>query len=205
MLTQPRAFLGSFYNALRDTLSSSYSFLRRRRRLRNVIGIGMFVGALLLLGLVLSQRHSVGAFTISSAAISDKGELKARFTCDGDGVSLPYILDNIPEGTASFALLMEEQTKDSPVHWHIWNIPPSFTTVQAGVRPPGTIARSAAGKHEYLPPCPPEGGDRKYRLRVYALSKELLPINARANKESFLEVVGPYVLDVADVVMRYGR
>ena len=46
--------------------------------------------------------------TISSPAFADKGQMAAKYSCDGEGVSPPLVFANVPPRTASLALIVED-------------------------------------------------------------------------------------------------
>jgi Raf kinase inhibitor-like YbhB/YbcL family protein len=158
----------------------------------------LVLAAILLIVIVLSgtllyrEHYGKNAFSVQSEAIRDRAPLPAEYTCDGAGIIPPFKVENVPEGTLSWALLLEDldQTKEEKQSennalWMMFNIPPSFTEIKKGIRPPGTITRSLGGKNEYYPPCPPPGEERKYQLTIFALNKELLPINYLATRAEF--------------------
>ena len=70
--------------------------------------------------------------TIASPAFADKGQMAAKYSCDGEGVSPPLVFSNVPPRTASLALIVEdpdipEQFKSQLPggvfdHWVIWDI-----------------------------------------------------------------------------------
>ena len=66
---------------------------------------------------------TVPALKVTSAAFSEGGAIPARFTCDGGDASPPLLVEGAPEGTRSFALIMDDP--DAPVgtwvHWVLWN------------------------------------------------------------------------------------
>ena len=45
---------------------------------------------------------------ISSSAFADKGQMAAKYSCDGEGVSPPLTFSNVPPKTASLALIIED-------------------------------------------------------------------------------------------------
>jgi phosphatidylethanolamine-binding protein (PEBP) family uncharacterized protein len=100
------------------------------------------------------------AFTLTSSAFQD-GEMTPReFTCDGTDLPPPLAWSDAPEGTRSFALVMEDP--DAPrgtfTHWLLYDIPPTMTelrgqgaakhceTASAGPRTAGLALRLAMGR-----------------------------------------------------------
>lgn len=60
------------------------------------------------------------ALTITSPAFRNEGNIPAKYTCFGDGVSPPLHIEGIPDGTVSLALKMEDpDAPDRELEGHI--------------------------------------------------------------------------------------
>ena len=61
---------------------------------------------------------------ISSPAFHLNGKIPKKYTCDGENISPPLIFEEIPAGTESLVLIVEDP--DAPnglwVHWVVWNM-----------------------------------------------------------------------------------
>ncbi len=61
--------------------------------------------------------------SISSPVFADKAAIPARYTCDGQDINPALIFANVPAGTKSLALIVDDP--DAPVglwvHWVLWN------------------------------------------------------------------------------------
>lgn len=100
-----------------------------------------------------------------------EGMIPKLHTCDDRDVSPHLAWDDVPDGTQSLALIVDDP--DAPVgtwvHWLVCDIPPSVTEVPRGAVPPGgRQVRNHFGKVEYGGPCPP-GGTHRYFHKLYAL------------------------------------
>ncbi|WP_174298345.1 YbhB/YbcL family Raf kinase inhibitor-like protein [Sphingomonas bacterium] len=119
------------------------------------------------------------SLTLSSPAFADGGRLPPRFTADGTGVSPPLTWGEVPAGTASLALLVEDPDAPAPqplVHAVVWGL-----AADAGRLAEGAIAadggtdgrevgRSSFLHEGWLPPDPPTGhGDHRYAFQLFAL------------------------------------
>ena len=65
--------------------------------------------------------------TLDSPAFADGARLPVRFTDDGEGVSPPLLWRDLPAGTASLALLVEDADSPTPqplVHAVVWGLSP---------------------------------------------------------------------------------
>lgn len=138
------------------------------------------VGTLLLL---CSACSAAGGSTSAPELQLDSGSLKsgelmsARFTCSGEDRSPALSWKNVPEGTKSLALLVEDP--DAPggtfIHWVLYNMPPSLTALDENLPRSetlveiGTQGRNDFGRTGYNGPCPPRGSKHHYYFHLYAL------------------------------------
>jgi hypothetical protein len=58
-----------------------------------------------------------------SPAIPPSGEIPAQYTCDGADISPPLSWSDVPAGTGSLALVVEDPDAPSGTFRH-WNAPP---------------------------------------------------------------------------------
>ncbi|MBV9350223.1 MAG: YbhB/YbcL family Raf kinase inhibitor-like protein [Mycobacterium sp.] len=118
-----------------------------------------------------------GKFAVTSPAFADNTPIPTEYTCKGRNVPPPLRWQNIPSGTQSLALVVDDP--DAPrglyVHWVVIGIPPATTELGEGPLPQGaTVSQNTAGKAEYFGPCPPAGtGVHHYRFQLYALREPL--------------------------------
>ena len=63
---------------------------------------------------------------ITSPAFNNGEPIPVKYTCDGPNISPPLKFSDIPKGTQSMVLMVEDP--DAPakpwVHWLVFNIPP---------------------------------------------------------------------------------
>src|SRR3989338_6446214 len=112
---------------------------------------------------------------LTSTTFTSGGEIPARFTCDGDNRSPELKISDVPRGTFSLVLIMEDP--DSPgktwTHWTVWNIDPDIEDVrEGGVPKRGVEGITDFGQTGYGGPCPGAGLHR-YFFRLYALDTEI--------------------------------
>jgi hypothetical protein len=122
-------------------------------------------------------------FSITSSAFAEGARIPTRYTGDGEDLSPPLSWQGVPEGTVSFALVMDDP--DAPrgtfTHWVLYNLPAERKDLSAGMPTTKTLADlgDAAqglndfGKIGYGGPAPPRGPAHHYRFTIYALNARL--------------------------------
>jgi Raf kinase inhibitor-like YbhB/YbcL family protein len=143
---------------------------------------------------------------VSSPAIRPDEPIPSKYTCDGEGVSPPLSWTNVPDGTRSVAILVDDpDSADHPfLHWLVTDIPPSINRLAEGGALPrdSNVAESDAGTASYYGPCP-AAGRHHYRFHVYALDTV---IGRRPeSRDDFLSEIGGHVLDEGELVASYQR
>lgn len=148
--------------------------------------------------------------TISSPAFRANGMIPAVFTCDGRNISPKLIFANIPTGTQSLALTMEDPGVPKNIradgmwnHWIVWNIPPETTKLEEGKIPPGVMGTGTNKKASYLGPCPPDR-EHRYFFTLYALNS-LISLPQGSTKEELLKALEPHIIEKAVLIGTYNR
>ena len=140
---------------------------------------------------------------IRSAVFSQNGHIPPLYTCEGEDINPPLEISNIPEGTKSLALIMEDPDAPRGVfdHWLVWNIPP--TQVISERSNPGISGTNGFGKTGYGGPCPPSG-EHRYYFKVYALDTEveLLP---GSDKKNLLRAMEGHILASGSLMGLYKK
>ncbi len=162
---------------------------------------------------VASARWGKPTLGLTSAAFEDDGLIPLRFTADGAGLSLPLQWAELPAGTASLALLVEDADAPFPrplVHLLLHAIPPTLHGLAEGAVPHAmaqsrmfSAGRNSLGRRGWLPPSPiPGHGPHRYVFQLLALSvpfaprrvpgRGLLSVTARRNLLGHGLLVGTY-------------
>ena len=151
---------------------------------------------------------------LASPAIPPSGEIPAQYTCDGADISPPLSWSDVPAGTGSLVLVVEDPDAPSGMfrHWAVFEIPPASRGLDAGYsanRPVAALheARNDFGKTGYGGPCPPRGaGTHHYHFRLLAISRPTLDLRAPAAALDVLRAAQPYVvIQQAELVGTYHR
>lgn len=118
-----------------------------------------------------------GTFSLSSPAFADNTPIPVEYSCKGRNVPPTLRWRNVPSGSASLALVLDDPDAASGlyVHWVVTGIPPSTTEINDGQLPQGTsVGLNSGGMTQYSGPCPPSGsGVHHYHFQLYALSGPL--------------------------------
>jgi Raf kinase inhibitor-like YbhB/YbcL family protein len=145
-------------------------------------------------------------FALESSAFQHAQAIPDDHTCEGRDVSPPLRWAEVPEGTQSLALIVDDP--DAPVgvftHWIAWGIDPAADGLKEGEAAPSE-GRNDFGTTGYRGPCPPPGhGRHRYVFRLYALDAglDLADGAAKADVEAAME---GHVLTMAELVGIYER
>jgi len=143
---------------------------------------------------------------IFSPAFNHNEYIPKKFTCDGENINPPLLTENVPSGTKSLALIVDDP--DAPVgtwvHWVVWNIDPKDTEIKENSVPKGAQqGMNDFRKHDYGGPCPPSGTHR-YFFKLYALDT-MLNINPNSKKTDLEKTIQGHILEKAELIGRYQR
>lgn len=141
---------------------------------------------------------------ITSTAFEHEGDIPAQYTCDGLDISPPLSIEDLPAGTVSLVLVMDDP--DAPTgtwdHWVAYDIEPT-TEIPEDVQELGTPGTNSWDRAGYGGPCPPRGTHR-YVFAVYALDTTL-DWEPGADKASVLGQIHDHVLAEATLLGFYSR
>ncbi|MFA4854526.1 MAG: YbhB/YbcL family Raf kinase inhibitor-like protein [Candidatus Omnitrophota bacterium] len=140
---------------------------------------------------------------LSSPEFKHNAFIPAKFTCQGQGVNPTLIIEGIPLGTKSLALIMDDPDalRVNFVHWVVYDIVVTSRIEENSI--PGEQGVNSLGGLDYVGPCPPTGVHR-YFFKIYALDK-MLNLGAVINKPSLEKAIGPHILDTAELVGLYKK
>ena len=137
---------------------------------------------------------------LTSPAFTDNGLIPSIHTCDGDNISPPLSISQVPKDAVSLALIVDDP--DAPggdwVHWLVWNLDPQTETIEANDLPLHAIAGlNDFGQEKYGGPCPPSGMHR-YQFKLFALDINL-DLAPTADKPTLLKAISNHI--IADTVL----
>jgi Raf kinase inhibitor-like YbhB/YbcL family protein len=143
---------------------------------------------------------------IRSTAFVTNGYIPARYTCDGTDINPPLEIADVPAGTKSLALIVDDP--DAPVgmwvHWVVWNIDPATREIAEDSVPSGAgQGKNDWKRNNYGGPCPPSGVHR-YFFKLYALDVKL-NLGSGATKTELEKAMHGHILANAELIGLYKR
>ena len=141
---------------------------------------------------------------LASPAFEELETIPTEYTCDGENVSPPLQIENLPKGTRTLVLIVDDP--DAPGgtwdHWVAFDIAPT-AEIARDVGPLGIAGLNSWDTTGYGGPCPPSGTHR-YVHQVYALDTEL-GLAEGATKAEVLEATEGHVIAEATLIGLYER
>lgn len=123
---------------------------------------------------------AVLALVLMSSRFTAGGAIPPVYTCQGADHAPPLHWSGVPATAKSLALVVDDPDAPDPkapkmtwVHWVLYDVPPTATSLPEGVTratlPPGTReGKNDWGQPGWRGPCPPIGRHR-YFFKIYAL------------------------------------
>lgn len=146
------------------------------------------------------------SFPISSTSFEMGGMIPSKFTCSGENRSPALSWKDLPAGTRSLALIVEDPDAPSGnfIHWVLYNLPASVSQLAEGNPGAGTQGTNSFSKAGYGGPCPPPGPAHRYYFRLFALDLDpTLPGNLKA--ADLRKQIQGHILGEAEWMGKYGR
>jgi Raf kinase inhibitor-like YbhB/YbcL family protein len=153
------------------------------------------------------ENATITKISLTSSAFQDGQAIPAQYTCDGAGQSPPLAWGEPPQGTKSFALVVDDP--DAPLgtfhHWGAYDIPASTRAIAAG-HAIGTQAVNDSGKPGYKGPCPPPGnGPHHYHFKLFALDVDRLGLSPNAKVADVENAAQQHLMGRAELIGIYER
>lgn len=176
---------------------------------RPLLAIIATVLLLAVVSIIFARRNKI-IMRIESGVFEHEGTIPQRYTCDGDNISPPLTFINIPEGTQSLVLVVEDPDVPKSIradgmfdHWLLWNIPPDVGVLAEGDAGVGATGKNTKGERRYTGPCPPDR-EHRYFFKLYALDT-VLNLDGAAGKEELLTAMEGHIVGEAVLMGRYDR
>ena len=149
-------------------------------------------------------------FRLESPAFAEGATIPRLHTCEGADLSPALEWSGEPEGTKSFALIVDDPDAPAGVwnHWLLWDIPASTRALPQGFKTgqSGEGGTSDFGRLGYGGPCPPKGhGPHRYFFKLIALDVPSLGLRRGARRAELDRTLAGHVLAEAQRMGTYER
>jgi Raf kinase inhibitor-like YbhB/YbcL family protein len=144
----------------------------------------------------------------SSTAFADGQPIPKKYTCQGEGLSPALKWGDVPAGTQSLALLVDDPDAPSGTwsHWVVVGLPPDTKEIPEGGPLPGG-AREGVNDFKrtgWGGPCPPPGPAHRYYFRLYALDTTLDGLD-QPSRSQLLSAVEGHTLGKGELMGTYQK
>ncbi len=147
---------------------------------------------------------------IESTEFSNNSPIPSKYTCDGEKINPPLDFLEIPPGTKTLVLIMEDPDVPRTIrpdgmfdHWLIWNMPSTTKGIAENSVPTGVVGQNTRGTLEYIPPCPPDR-EHRYIFTLYAL-EATLQLERTSSKADLLKAMESHIVEYTQLVGTYNR
>lgn len=152
---------------------------------------------------------------LTSASFAHNAAIPGEHTCEGHDVSPPLTWRDLPKGTKTLVLIVDDPDAPDPkapkmtwVHWVLYNIPAAAAELPRAVAADKLPAGTQQGLNDwqrvgYGGPCPPIGRHR-YFHKLYALDATLSGLNAPTKQQLEAAMQG-HILAQATLIGTYEK
>jgi Raf kinase inhibitor-like YbhB/YbcL family protein len=147
---------------------------------------------------------------LTSSAFESGGVIPIKYTCDGQDISPPLKIEDVPSQAKTLVLIMDDPDvpefirKDRMwVHWVLFNIPSDTKGIAEGAMPSAAAGKGTGGDMRYRGPCPPDR-EHRYFFKLYALDCKL-DLPEGATKEQVEKAMAGHIISQTELMGRYDR
>lgn len=141
---------------------------------------------------------------IISPDFENDAPMPLRCGCEGENINPELVIENIPRGTASLVLIMENIDSRGGIfdHWVCYDIPP-VSRIGAG-QSPGLQGINSFDNGGYEGPCPSSSQPHTYRFSLFALDRRS-GLAFGASREEVDQAMRGHVIEQCQLTGRYIR
>jgi Raf kinase inhibitor-like YbhB/YbcL family protein len=148
---------------------------------------------------------------LTSPSFNHQELMPSILTCDGKSISPQLEWEDVPPGTKSLALVMDDPDAPSGtfVHWVVFDIQASIHALEENIPWEPNIQNGAKqgvnslNKIGYTGPCPPSGTHR-YVFKLYALD-DFPGLEPGIHKADLLSAMQEHILEQTQLIGLYKR
>ena len=160
----------------------------------SLVGAGIFFAV----PAVRAESVGKGPMEIKSSEFGQNRMIPDKFSCRGINVNPRILIDHVPAGAKTLALIVDDP--DAPVgvwsHWIVFDMPVVSEIRENTV--PGKLGTNSFGVTPYRGPCPPTGTHR-YFFKLYALDSAL-GLTEGVSREKLEKAMEGHILAKAELV-----
>ena len=187
----------------------------------------LFLSLAALIIVSTTSFSAKNSLVVTSTAFTNNGMIPIKYTCMGQGINPPLHISNIPTGTQSLAIILDDpdarqeliktikkktHSKHSTVttttadscynYWVMWNIDPDDGNIPEDFRSE-TTGWNTFGVSAYQGICP-ISGTHHFHFKVYALNTKL-NISKTTNKADLLKVMKGHILAQGELIGLFNK
>jgi len=147
---------------------------------------------------------------LTSSEFKHEKLIPTKYTCDGENISPPIKMSEIPDGAESLVLIMEDPDVPKELredgmwdHWLVWDILPEEGEIPEDMNPPGIMGNNTGNRLGYGGPCPPDK-EHRYFFKLYALDT-MLDLPQNSSKADILAGMEGHIIEQCELMGRYNR
>jgi len=150
------------------------------------------------------QTQESTPLVLSSPAFANNETIPDKYTCQGENVNPPLMINSMPEATKTLVLIIDDPDAPNGVwnHWVVWDIDNNPAIDENSI--PGRQGKNSAGNNEYTGPCPQAGTSHRYLFKLYALDSAL-DLEEGATKAEVEKEMEDYIIDQTQLVGLYSN
>jgi Raf kinase inhibitor-like YbhB/YbcL family protein len=156
-------------------------------------------------------RSGAARLLVTSTSFIAGDSIPDQFTQNGENMSPTLRWAKGPAGTLSYVVLVEDSgvSRAEPiVHWVVYDIPGTMTTLPAGIGKDPTLESGAMqgknirGEIGYIGPKPPAGQTHPYHFQVFALNGRVR-LEPGADRNAVVAAMKGKVIALGDLIVNY--
>lgn len=153
-----------------------------------------------------SNKIKIITMQLTSPSFANGSNIPPKYTCDGENINPPLVINKIPKKTKSLVLVVNDPDAPSGnwLHWSLWNIPATTKEIKENSIPTGTvIGNNDFSLKTYRGPCPPSGTHR-YFFKLYALDS-LINLPPGANISKLEAKIKNHIIEKTELIGKYKK
>lgn len=147
---------------------------------------------------------------LTSPAFQEKGKIPSRYTCEGEEISPPLHISDVPPNAKSLVLIMDDPDVPKSVradgmwdHWILFNILPNVQKIEENTTPLCKSGMTTSGHTRYVGPCPPDR-EHRYFFKLYALDI-MLDLPSGSTKKTIEKAMHGHILAQCERIGLYEK